>query len=68
MKILELAEIIRKKINPNLDLIFKTLPQDDPLNRKPNIDKAINELDWEPQISFNEGLEKTISWFQDNFF
>ena len=31
-------------------------------------EKAINELNWEPEISFNEGLEKTISWFQDNFF
>ena len=68
IKIIELAEIIRKKINNNLDIIFKPLPQDDPLKRKPNIEKAINELNWEPEISFNEGLEKTISWFQDNFF
>ena len=68
IQIIELAEIIRKKINTNLDIIFKPLPQDDPLKRKPNIEKAINELNWEPEISFNEGLEKTISWFQDNYF
>ena len=64
--ILQLAEIIRKKINPEIDFVFKPLPQDDPLQRKPNIEKAIKELSWEPKISFDKGLDKTISWFKEN--
>ena len=63
--ILELAEIIRKKINPNLDFFYKPLPQDDPLQRQPDIQKAKKMLNWEPTISFEDGLEKTINWFRD---
>ena len=62
--ILELAEIIRKRINPNIKFIFKPLPEDDPLQRKPDIDKANRELKWFPNTSFEQGLEKTISWFK----
>ena len=64
--ILQLAEIIRNKINPEIDFVFKPLPQDDPLQRKPNIEKAIKELSWQPKISFDKGLDKTISWFKEN--
>ena len=63
--ILELAEIIRKKINPNLDFFYKPLPQDDPLQRQPDIHKAKKLLNWEPKISFEDGLEKTINWFRE---
>ena len=63
--ILELAEIIRKKINPNLDFFYKPFPQDDPLQRQPDIQKAKKMLNWEPTISFEDGLEKTINWFRD---
>ena len=65
--ILQLAEIIRNKINPKIDFVFKPLPQDDPLQREPNIEKAIKELNWKPYISFDEGLEKTISWFKRTY-
>tara|TARA_Y100000589_G_scaffold311508_1_gene330902 strand:+ start:854 stop:1807 length:954 start_codon:yes stop_codon:yes gene_type:complete len=65
--ILKLAEIIRNKINPNIDLVFKPLPQDDPLQREPNIEKAIKELNWNPKVAFDMGLEKTISWFKEKY-
>ena len=65
LTILELAEIIRKKINPNLELFYKPLPQDDPLQRQPDIQKASNILSWEPKISFEEGLDRTIEWFKN---
>jgi len=65
--ILQLAEIIRNKINPEIDFVFKPLPQDDPLQREPNIEKAIKELNWKPYISFDEGLDKTISWFKRTY-
>ena len=63
--ILELAEIIRKKINKNIKFDFKNLPQDDPLQRKPCIDKAKYFLNWEPSIDLDNGLDKTINYFRN---
>ena len=64
-KIKELAELIIQKINPNLEISYLPLPQDDPLQRKPDISLARKELLWEPKINIKEGLEKTIPWFKD---
>ena len=44
---------------------FAPLPVDDPVKRKPNIDLAIENLHWQPQISIEEGLKRTISYFQN---
>ncbi len=63
--ILELGKIISSKLNLDLNFIFKELPQDDPLQRKPLIDLAKKELKWDPKISIQEGLDLTISYFQD---
>ena len=63
----ELAELIIMKINPNLKIIYKDLPEDDPLKRKPNIDFAKKELNWEPTVNINEGLDKTIKYFKEFF-
>ena len=62
--ILELANIIREKINPGLDLIYKDLPEDDPSQRKPLIKKANKSLNWNPQIPIELGLDKTINFFK----
>ena len=64
-KIKELAELIIKKINPKLEISYQPLPQDDPLQRKPDISLARNKLFWEPNININEGLDKTIPWFRE---
>ena len=64
LTILELAQKIRNKINPNLEIIFKPLPQDDPLRRQPDITKAKNKIGWQPNTSLDDGLDKTISWFK----
>ncbi len=64
LSILELYEIIKEKINPNLDVEFRKLPQDDPLKRKPNIEKAKLYLDWQPKTSLEKGLEITIESFK----
>ena len=61
----QLAELVRDQINPNLELIRKPLPQDDPLQRQPVIDLARRELGWEPKISLQEGLLPTINWFRE---
>jgi UDP-glucuronate decarboxylase len=62
--ILELAEKIRDRINPNQEIIFKPLPQDDPRQRKPDITKARSWLNWDPSIPLEEGLTRTIADFK----
>ncbi|WP_115127008.1 UDP-glucuronic acid decarboxylase family protein [Synechococcus sp. GEYO] len=66
LTIRQLAELVRDRINPNLELISKPLPQDDPLQRQPDIQLAIQELGWEPKIPFEEGLQSTINWFRES--
>ena len=63
--ILNIAEIIRSKINPKLEIVHEPLPSDDPSRRKPNIALAKEFLDWEPKVSFSHGLDKTINYFTD---
>ena len=65
--ILELAERVRNSINPELPVINKPLPADDPRKRKPDISLAERSLDWRPSISLEKGLESTIGWFRSNF-
>ena len=58
-------EIIRKKVNLDLKFEYLPLPQDDPRQRKPNIEKAKRELNWEPKITLDDGIDKTISYFKN---
>ncbi|MEM9092653.1 MAG: UDP-glucuronic acid decarboxylase family protein [Cyanobacteria bacterium P01_F01_bin.53] len=62
--ILELAETIQRMVNPDVDVQYKPLPQDDPKRRKPDITKAKQLLDWEPSVLLQTGLEKTIADFR----
>lgn len=62
--ILELAEKIRDRINPEREISFKPLPQDDPKQRKPDITKAKTRLNWQPSISLEAGLTETIAEFK----
>ena len=61
----QLAEQVRDRINPELPLIEKPLPVDDPRQRQPDISLAQRELGWQPQVSLDKGLEPTIAWFQE---
>ncbi len=63
-KIIDLAYLIRNKINSSLKMTFKNLPCNDPLRRRPCIDRAKKELNWEPKIALNIGLGKTIKYFR----
>jgi UDP-glucuronate decarboxylase len=63
--ILELAEKIIDLTGSKSKIIFKPLPQDDPLQRKPDISLAKNELNWTPKIKLEEGLKKTIEYFDN---
>ena len=62
--IIEIANIIKNKINPNLDLEFCPLPQDDPCRRQPQIDLAKTKLNWHPKTSLDIGIDKTIDYFK----
>ncbi len=64
--IMELADLIRSKINLDLKFIYKELPGDDPLQRKPVLDLALKELNWKPSINLNTGIDKTISFFKND--
>ena len=56
----ELAELVRQQIKPDLPLVEKPLPQDDPRQRQPAIDLARQQLDWQPTVSLEQGLAPTI--------
>jgi len=61
---LELAEKIIKKVGAKSRIVFESLPQDDPRQRKPDIALAKKHLGWEPRIDLDEGLDKTIAYFK----
>ena len=60
----ELASLIQNKIEKKTNIVFKPLPEDDPIQRKPCIKKAKKNLDWSPNIDINYGLDKTIAYFK----
>lgn len=62
--ILGIAEKILKLTGSNSKIVFKPLPKDDPLKRKPDISKAEKIINWKPSVDLNDGLNKTISYFK----
>ena len=63
---LELAEMVLKLTGSKSRLVFQSLPQDDPRQRKPNIEMAKNKLGWKPTVPLEDGLKQTISYFRSN--
>ena len=61
--ILELAEIVIRLSGSRSKLVFKDLPSDDPKQRQPDIALAKAELDWQPMVPLEEGIKKTIAYF-----
>lgn len=64
VSILELAHKVIDFTNSKNKISFHPLPQDDPIRRCPDISLAKNTLNWEPKTSLDEGLKKTIEYFQ----
>ena len=60
----ELAKEIIELTNSKSNLVYLPLPEDDPVERKPDIDKAIKNLDWQPKINRTAGLINTIEYFK----
>ncbi len=61
----ELAEIILRLTRSSSQIIYRPLPEDDPQQRRPDIQLAQKSLHWEPKVSLEEGLKKTIQYFKD---
>ena len=62
--ILELARMIIDRVDSTSEILHKELPEDDPLQRQPDIGLARKKLNWEPKVQLAEGLEKTIDYFK----
>ena len=63
--ILELAEKIIKLSGSRSKIIFEPLPNDDPMQRQPDITMVKDRLGWEPKIDIEEGLLRTIEYFKE---
>lgn len=67
MTILELAEMIIRLTGSKSQIVFRDLPVDDPSRRKPCIDYAKSELGWVPVVDIEQGIQKTIRYFQGKY-
>jgi len=65
MTVLEFAKKIIELTGSSSRIVFNPLPQDDPQVRQPDIAKARELLGWEPRVSLEEGLKKTIQYFRE---
>jgi UDP-glucuronate decarboxylase len=65
--ILELAEIIISMVNSKSEIVFRPLPSDDPMQRKPDISLAKEKMSWNPETSLKDGLKYTIDYFETLF-
>lgn len=62
--ILDLAKIVKKITDSPSEIVFENMPEDDPFLRKPDISRARQVLNWEPKISIEEGIKKTVEYFK----
>jgi UDP-glucuronate decarboxylase len=60
----ELADVVARIVGGNVRVSYRPLPQDDPTQRKPDITRAREWLGWNPQISLEEGLTRTVEFFR----
>src|SRR5208337_3770630 len=64
VSMLQLAEAILKATQSKSSITFEPLPEDDPQRRQPDITAAREKLGWEPRVSLENGLAKTLPYFQ----
>jgi dTDP-glucose 4,6-dehydratase len=65
LSVLELATMVKRLSGSSSPLVHKPLPVDDPKIRRPSITRATTILGWKPDVDIEEGLKKTISYYQD---
>lgn len=64
IRIIDLATRIREKVGTSVPMTFLPLPTDDPMQRKPDISKAMRLLGWAPEVDLDQGLDDIIEWFR----
>ena len=62
--ILELANLVLEMTDSASQIIYEPLPQDDPMQRKPDLTKAKQVLGWSPKVKLQDGIAKTIDYFK----
>jgi dTDP-glucose 4,6-dehydratase len=62
--VLELANLIKQMTESKSEIVYKSLPQDDPTRRLPDISRARSVLNWEPKVELADGLTSTINWYK----
>ena len=65
MPVIDFAKIIIEATNSKSEIIFKELPKDDPVKRQPDISLAKEKLNWQPKYNLEDGLKKTIEYFEN---
>ena len=63
--ILELAQSVIDLTGSRSKIVFRPLPEDDPMQRKPDIARAREWLDWTPAVPLDQGLKRTVAYFED---
>jgi dTDP-glucose 4,6-dehydratase len=63
MTVLEFAQKIRDITGSKSEIVYRPMPENDPLQRRPDIGKAKRLLGWEPEVGLEDGLRITIDWF-----
>lgn len=64
-KIIDIARLVKTLVGTPSEIVYEALPSDDPVQRRPDITKAKQLLKWEPKVTFEEGLKKTIDYFRN---
>jgi len=64
LTILEFAKAVQRLVGADVPIVQKPLPEDDPKVRRPDISRAKELLGWEPRVSFDDGMRRTIAWFR----
>ncbi len=67
-KIIDLANLVIKLTGAKSEIVFKPLPEDDPLQRKPDLTLAKKIINYEPKVQLGEGLQYTISYFRERLY
>ncbi len=63
--VLDMAHLIKQLTQSSSKIVYQQLPEDDPMQRKPDISKAKHLLDWSPSVTLEEGLKKIIEYFKN---
>jgi dTDP-glucose 4,6-dehydratase len=68
LHVADLAQLVLRLTESSAPLVYRPLPEDDPTRRRPDVAKAKELLGWEPSVTAEEGLSRSIEWFRSRGF